>query len=363
MTPSSDMAQPGNPMPQARSEDLLSRDEIDALFDGLGGANPSRGAGYAADTAHTNAFGGAPELAGEPMPFDWQSLPRISRANRGTMPALEVVNQRLLRNLRAALPALLGQHPDVTLQGTLARRYSDFLDETPHPSGCAVVNLRPLAGQGLLVVDLALADVLIDLLHGGNAKAQNAPDARSFASLGQRTVLRLVGVVMAACTQAWQGVAGLSFEFERFETEARHVHIATALDRVYVSVFKVQIGEVLGTLSVCLPLACLAPIRAVAEAPSWGDFVQADGRWLPALTREVQSLVVPLAAHCLPLQTSLACVLALRAGDFIELGAYPQTLATPEGLPLFEGRLKTQSGRQGIQIDRILTADAAAGLG
>jgi flagellar motor switch protein FliM len=133
------------------------------------------------------------------------------------------------------------------------------------------------------------------------------------------------------------------------------------LDRVYVSVFKLQIGEVLGTLSVCLPLASLAPIRDLAEAPSWGDFVQADPRWLPALTREVQGLQVSLAARCQPLQTSLGRVMALRAGDFIELGVHPHTVATPEGLPLFEGRLKTQSGHQAIQIDRVLTVDADGG--
>ncbi len=335
----------------ADQKDLLSRDEIEALFEGLGGA---------AEVGDVGDVGSVPEEAGAPSPFDWQNLPHITRASPSTLPALEAVNQRLLRNLRSALPPLLGQHPGITLQGTRARRYSDFLDETPVPSGCAVINLRPLAGLGLLVVDLALADVLIDLLHGGSGKAQNTPDARSFNGLGRRSVQRLVGVVMAACSQAWSGVAGLSFEFDRFEIEARHTHIATGLDRVYVSVFKVQIGEVIGTLSVCLPLASLAPIRDLVEAPSWGDFVQADPRWSPALAREVQGLQVLLAAHCQPLQTTLGQVLALRAGDFIELGTHPHTVATPEGLPLFEGRLKTQSGHHAIQIDRVLTADAEA---
>ena len=156
MTPSSDIAQPGNampePVPEPVPEDLLSRDEIDALFDGLGGANPSRGAGYAADPAHTNAFGGAPEPAGEPMPFDWQNLPRISRANRGTMPALEVVNQRLLRNLQAALPALLGQHPDVTLQGTPGAALQRFSGRDTASFGlrggqfAAIGGARPVGG-------------------------------------------------------------------------------------------------------------------------------------------------------------------------------------------------------------------------
>jgi flagellar motor switch protein FliM len=323
----------------ALPNDILSKAEVDALFEGLGGETGVRG-----------------ELA----LFDWQSLPHLSRANGGAPSALEVVNQRLLRNLKSALPTLLGRHPEVSVQTLSSQRYGDFLDRTAVPSGCAVFKLRPLVGHGLLVVDLALADVLVDLLHGGSGKAQGAPDARSLASIGLRTVQRLLGVVMVACTEAWHGVADLNFEMDRIETEVRHAHIATLLERVHVSVFTVQVGEVVGTLTICLPLSLLGPIRDVVQSPSWGDFVHADNRWLPLLTREVQAVVVPLTAHCRPLETTLAKLMALRAGDFLALGDQPQTLATPDGLPLFEGQLKSRGGRQAIQIDRVLTADADA---
>ena len=322
-------------------KDLLSKAEVDALFEGLGGQTAASG-----------------ELA----LFDWQSLPRLIRASGGAASALDVVNQRLLRNLKGALPSLLARHPEISVQTLAPQRYGDFLDQTPVPSGCAVLKLRPLVGQGLLVVDLALADVLVDLLHGGSGKAQGAPDARSLASIGLRTVQRLLGVVLAACTQAWQGVADLNFEIDRIETEVRHAHIATPLDRVHVSVFTIQVGDVVGTLTICLPLSILGPIRDVVQSPSWGDFVHADGRWLPLLTREVQAVVVPLTAHCQPLETTLAKLLTLRAGDFIALGDQPQTLATPDGLPLFEGQLKSRDGRQAIQIDRVLTAGADGGV-
>ncbi len=340
-------------LPVPSQKDLLSKDEIDALFEGLGGVSH---AGAAQQTA-TNAFGGAPEQAEGLFAFDWQSLPHL---NRGPVPALEVVNRRLLRGLQSALPLLFGRSLEVSLQSASSRPYGDFLQETPVPSGCAIVNLRPLAGQGLLVCDLALADVLVDLLYGGSGKSQGPPDARSFVSIGQRAVKRLMGALMASCSQAWHGVAGLNFELERLETQARSANIATALDRVHLSVFQVQVGDALGALTVCLPLASLAPIRDVVLAPSWGDFVQADRRWLPMLTREVPGLRVPLLARCMPLETSVAHLLALQAGDFIALGEEPQLLTTPEGLTLFEGRLKSQSGRQAIQIERALT-DAVDG--
>ncbi len=348
-----DAANPREPLATER-KDLLSKAEIDALFEGLGGVSQADGAPGAA----TNAFGGAAEEADGPFPFDWQSLPHLTR---GPAPALEVVNQRLLRGLQSALPLLFGRALEVSLQSAASKRYADFLLETPVPSGCAVVNLRPLAGQGLLVCDLALADVLVDLLYGGSGKAQGPPDARSFVSIGQRAVQRLMGALMASCSQAWHGVAGLNFELERLETQARAANIATALDRVHLSVFQVLVGEAVGSLSVCLPLASLAPIRDVTLAPSWGDFVHVDRRWLPLLKREVPALRVPLLARCVPVETRLADLLALRAGDFIALGEEPQLLTTPEGFPLFEGRLKSQSGRQAIQIERALTDDVDGG--
>ncbi len=335
---------------------ILSQAEIDALMQGMDGAGvPGDATGGAAGQAAggLGAFGGQDMMPGEPMAFDWQSLPRLARGPSG---ALEVVNQRLLRGLRSGFFALLARHAEISLQTLQTQRYSDFLNEMPVPSGCAVVNLRPLAGQGLLVCDAALADVVVDLLYGGSGKVQNTPDARSFVSIGRQAVQRLLGVAMAASSQAWSGVGGLTFELDRLETDARQANVATALERLHVSVFAVQIGEVLGRLTVALPWASLAPIRSVLESPTWGDFVQHDRRWLPALTHEVQTLEVPVHAYCAPVSTNVARLLALRAGDFIELGELPQILATPEGLPLFEGRLKTQSGRQAIRVERTLTS-------
>lgn len=348
----SEAAKPKEPL-IAERKDLLSKAEIDALFEGLGGVSQ----GGDAPGGVTNAFGGASEAMDGPHAFGWQSLPHLTR---GPTPALEVVNQRLLRGLQSALPMLFGRALEVSLHSATSKRYADFLLETPVPSGCAIVNLRPLAGQGLLVCDLALADVLVDLLYGGSGKALGPPDARSFVSVGQRAVQRLMGALMASCSQAWHGVAGLNFELERLETQVRAANIATALDRIHLSVFQVQVGDAVGSLSVCLPMASLAPIRDVAMAPSWGDFVHVDRRWLPVLAREVPTLKVPLLARCVALETRLADLLALRAGDFIALGEEPQLLTTPEGLPLFEGRLKSQSGRQAIQIERALT-DAIEG--
>ena len=340
---------------------ILSQAEIDALMQGMAGADPPPGgesslAGGA--MGGLGAFGGHDVQPGEPVAFDWQSLPRLTRSQT---PALEVINQRLLRGLRNGFFALWGRHVQIAGQTVLTRRYSDFLDETAVPSGCAVVNLRPLAGQGLLLCDAALADVVVDLLYGGSGKMPQAPDARCFASMGLQAVQRLLGMAMAATSQAWSGVGGLTFELDRLETDVRQAHVATALERLYVSVFLVQIGDVLGRLTVALPWASLAPIRDVLESPTWGDFVQQDRRWLTALTHEVRALEVSVYARCAPVDTDLAGLLALRAGDFIELGEQPQILATLEGLPLFEGRLKTQSGHQAIRIERDLTAANEAG--
>lgn len=326
-------------------KDILSQAEIDALMEGLGSAG---------------ALGVPGPVAGEVAAFDWQALPRITR---GASPALEVVNQRLLRGLKGALAALLGQAVAVSLHSSATRRYRDFLEETPVPSGCAIVNLQPLAGQGLLVCDLALADVVVDLLHGGSGKLPGAPDARSLASIGRQAVQRLLGAVMAACTQAWSGVADLTFTLERIHTDVRQAPVATALDQLNVSVFQLQVGDVLGHLSVCLPLATLSPLRGMLQSPTWGDFVHSDRRWRPLLSREIEFLTVPLQAHCAPIESSVAKMLAMKAGDFIEIGGLPQRVATPEGLPLFEGSLQTQSGHQAIRIERVLAGDGDDGGG
>jgi flagellar motor switch protein FliM len=142
---------------------VLSQAEIDALMHGLGGASNSGAAGVSVAGP------------GAVQPFDWLGLPRLTQ---GALPALDVVNQRVVRELEASLRAAMAHPVDVFVHSATVRRYSDFLDETPSPTACAVVNLFPLNGQGLILCDLPLGDAWIEALYGGNVHpASKSPGA------------------------------------------------------------------------------------------------------------------------------------------------------------------------------------------
>jgi flagellar motor switch protein FliM len=316
--------------------ETLSPDEMDALLEGLGSIENA-----AVDRGEAGA-GGAQLL----------DLALLHRVLRGPSPVLDVVSARLARHLQAALFDLLDRDIAVAPSVVTSQRYQDFVDAVPgHSSGC-VMSFKPLPGKVLAVCEPALAFALVDLLHGGQARAASGIEDRPLSALARVALQPVLQLLAEGLTLAWRGVYPLGVWREQAVQRVRHAHIATPQDRVFVASFELQAGDIFGGLHLCMPRAVLDPLGPLLAARTPGDFVERDGRWPRLLAQEIQAVEVDLKAQFAPVDTTLAAVLALKAGDFIELPADGQYLSALDGLPLFAGQDRTHQSQLGFQIDR-----------
>ena len=328
------------------SEAFLSQEEVDALLEGVTGESQKE----------------VEEAAqkGEVRAYDMSSQERIVR---GRMPTVEIVNERFARNLRLGLFNFIRRTPEVSVGSIAVQRFGAFLRELAVPTNFNIVAVRPLRGNGLIVCEPSLIFGVIDTLYGGNGKFQTRIEGRDFSATEHRVIGRLVNVIIEEYKKAWKGIYPIELEFQRSEMQPQFANIATPSEIVISTSFQLEIGEIAGSIHFCIPYATLEPIRDVLYSSTQGDSIEVDRRWVNVLKREIQAVEITMVAELARTNTTVEQLLAMKAGDFIELDRAPHIQATVDGVPLFECQYGTHNAKYAVRIDKSLRSNDSSWMG
>jgi flagellar motor switch protein FliM len=328
------------------NQQILSQDEVDALLEGITGESQKPDAPAApADGVRT---------------YDLASQERIVR---GRMPTMEIVNERFARNARIGLFNLIRKSPEVSVGGIKMHKYSAFLREIVVPTNFNIMSVRPLRGAGLIVLEPNLIFAVIDAMFGGIGKFHTRIEGREFSPTEQRVIHRMLECICAEYKKAWTGIYPLELEHQRSEMQPQFANIATPSEIVVSSSFTFEFGDASGSMHLAIPYATLEPIRDVLYSTVQGDASEPDRRWISLLKTEIQAAEVPLVAELARADATVEQLLAMQAGDFIELDIAPVIQANVDGVPVFDCHYGTSGGRYAIKIDRLLTNPQRGWLG
>jgi flagellar motor switch protein FliM len=328
------------------SESFLSQEEVDALLEGVTGESQRT-----EEEVHDK---------GEVRSYDISSQERIVR---GRMPTMEIVNERFARYLRIGLFNFIRRSPEISVGPVQVQRYSAFLRELAVPTNFNIVAIRPLRGSGLIVCEPALVFGVIDTLYGGIGKFQTRIEGRDFSATEQRVINRLVDVISEEYKKAWRGIYPIELDYQRSEMQPQFANIATPSEIVISTSFQLEIAEITGSIHFCMPYATMEPIRDVLYSSTQGDSIEVDRRWVTVLTREIQAAEVTLVAELARADATVEELLAMKPGDFIELGRQSRIEASVDGVPVFECQYGTHNAKYALRIDKCLRGNDTNWLG
>lgn len=290
-------------------------------------------------------------------------LAAADRLVRRPMPTLDIVNERFLRHLRVGVFQLVRRSTEIAIAPVEVQSYTDFLASLALPTNFNVVSLQPLRGHGLVVCDATLISVLVDALYGGACTLQAPMEGRDFSPTEQRVIQRLLGIVCTEYNKAWKEIYPLELAHVRSETHLQFVNVAAPADKVVVTTLKIAVGDFEGAVRICLPYGALDPIRDVLYGAQQAQAMAEDRRWVTALTREIQSAEVTLVAEFAQAELTVAQLLAMKAGDFIQFDRPARVVAAVDGTPVFACHYGTHSTRYALRIDECLRGDDPHWLG
>ena len=329
------------------AQHALSQEEVDALLAGVTGEEDS-----APDADEGDGSG--------VRVYDLSSQERIVR---GRMPTLEIVNERFARNFRIGVFNFMRRNPDISVGPVKVQKFSAFLRNVAVPANINIMHVRPLRGSGLLICDPTLVFTVIDNLFGGAGHAPARVEGREFSATEQRIILRLVEVISAEYAKSWQAIYPIELEYARSEMHTQFANIATPSEIVVTTTFEVEFGDVGGAMHICIPYSTFEPIREILYSPLQGDHQGGpDRRWLNLLTQQIKSATVEVAAELAYSQATVRELMALKAGDFIELDRAPTLVAKVDGVPVLHCDYGILDGHYGLRIREFLTHHAGAEL-
>ena len=319
------------------SEPTLSQAEVDALMGGQDGPSPT------------------PQRDATDIAYDIASQERIVR---GRMLTMEIVNERFSRNFRLGLFNFIRRSPEVSVGPLAVQKFSAFLRDLSMPTSFNIVSVRPLRGNGLVVVEPALLFGLIESLYGGTGKIATRVDGRDFSAAELRVVRRLVDLACEEYKKAWKNIYPLELHYQRTEVQPQFANIAATSEMVVTTSFKLKIGEQSGAIHFCIPYSTLEPIRDVLYSTVQGDAMEADHRWVRQLTQEIQAAEVTLVAELGQVNSNVEQLMSLEPGDFLEVDLKSLIQAKVDGVPILECHYGTHNGHYAIKVDRALCAAA-----
>lgn len=306
---------------------ILSQEEVDALLRGVSDGEIETEVDDLGDDSGV-------------VPYDLTSQERIIR---GRMPTLDIINQRFSRLFRNSLSTALRKVLDVSAVSTDTVKFGEFIKSLPVPASLHIFRIVPLRGFALLVAESKMVFALVDSFFGGSGEAKMKIEGRDFTAIEQKIIKKVVLMLLHDLEKAWIPIHDVEMVFVRSEVNPQFAAIVPPTDVVVVILFEIEMDQISGTMTVCLPYSTIEPIIGKLKAGFQSDQLEVDLTWVRRLRERLAVAEVDVRVK---LGTSI-----ISSEEFTELkeGMVLQLDTDVSGeLPVYVGGVEKFRGYPGV---------------
>lgn len=245
--------------------------------------------------------------------YDFRRPDKFSKEQIRT---LQMLHENYSRTLTTVFTTHLRTGVEMGVAAVHQMTYSEFLNRLDDPTVLAVVDLEPLAGSGLLHLDLDLVFQMLDRLFGGPGQASG--ERRPLTDIEQSVIERVIVAALDALAGAWANLIQLEPSLRTIESNPTFTHIAAPNEVCAIIGFEVRLGPHRGRMQLCLPYIVLEPVLPKLSTQQWFAAerkVQRDAHVGSELERVLVGLWVRLGTATVTLQD----LLGLEPGDLLQL--------------------------------------------
>ncbi|GLQ07398.1 flagellar motor switch protein FliM [Sneathiella chinensis] len=277
--------------------------------------------------------------------------------NYERLPMLEVVFDRLVRMMTTSLRNFTSDNVEVSLDNITSIRFGDYLNSIPLPAILSVFRAEEWDNYGLIMVDSSLIYSIVDVLLGGRrGTAAMRIEGRPYTTIERNLVERMVSVILADMSAAFEPLSPVSFNQERVETNPRFATIARPANAAILIKLRIDMEDRGGRLELLLPYATLEPVRELLLQMFMGEKFGRDSIWENHLATELWSTEVDIMAVLDEQQMSLNEILSLEIGDTIMLNASPNSpvVLNCGGMKMVSGKMGRSGQNIAVKVDKTL---------
>ncbi len=270
------------------------------------------------------------------------------------LPMLEVVFDRLVRMMTTSLRNFTSDNVEVSLDDILSQRFGDYLNSIPLPAMLTVFKAEEWDNFGLMTVDSSMIYSIVDVLLGGRrGTAAMRVEGRPYTTIERTLVERMIHVVLADLSAAFDPLSPVTFRFDRLETNPRFATISQPSNAAIVARLRIDMEDRGGRLEILIPFATLEPVRELLLQMFMGEKFGRDSIWETHLAEEMWFTEVPLEAVLDTQILPLSRVLEMKVGSKLLLNATPESPVVLRcgDQPMFIGKMGKRGSNIAIRVD------------
>lgn len=329
-------------------ERLLSQDEIDTLLFGI-------------DQEPDSAEPPPPPQQGEIQPYDFAK--QSGGFSNVRLPRLDMLNEHFARRFRLGLFSLLRCSVDVHPEPYQASNFGDFMNNLPTPTSLNVVQVRPLYGHAMFVLDASLVYTLVDIYFGGTGKIRQKVEGRDFTHTENRVVRAFLDQAFGDMAAVWKSISPLRFQHERSEQSPRFAAIYDPEEVIVQSTFSIDLEGTTNQFRIMFTVATLDPIKE-SLISGHSEVLENDDSSAPGLdVADLDDIPSEIVGEFGKLKLNVGDLLALRPGDVLPFASKPTTTLRAGHLVLGSGKAGTYQGNYAIVLEDVESIDPEAQAG
>jgi flagellar motor switch protein FliM len=315
------------------AESILSQNEVDALLEGISTSDDDK------------------LYDGEVRDFN---LAEQQYIGRGRLPTLELINERFTRLLRIGLFNFLRRSSEVSSGAIKVTEYGEFLKTLAQPTNINLIQIKPLRGTALIVIDPDLIFLFVDNFFGGDGRFQVKGTGREFTPTEQRTIQRVLNIIFDSYSKAWDPVYKISMSFLRSEINTQFANIAGPTELVAITTFRIDIGAIGGLVNFCFPYSMIEPIRELLSNDLQGQPENVDDTWTELMKQQLKSAEVEAIADLCTISTSLRKVMNMKVGDIIPVNLNSLIELKVDGVPIVNGSYGQFEDQYALRVENLI---------
>ncbi len=270
------------------------------------------------------------------------------------LPLLEVVFDRLVRLMSTSLRNFTSDNVEVSLDNIASIRFGDYLNSIPLPAMLSVFKAEEWDNYGLITVDPSLIYSIVDVLLGGRrGTAAMRIEGRPYTTIERSLVERMIHVMLADLSGAFEPLSPVTFRFDRLETNPRFATISRPSNAAIVARLRIDMEDRGGRLELLLPYATLEPVRELLLQMFMGEKFGRDSIWETHLAEELWMTEVNIDAVMDEQTMKLKDVFELKVGSRLMFSATPESsvLMRCGDVHLYTGRMGRKGDKIAIRVE------------
>ena len=306
---------------------VLNQDEIDSLL----------GYGSAAEDGITQKNG-------------VQAILNSNMVSYERLPMLEIVFDRLIRQMATSLRNYTQDNVEVSLDSIESMRFGEYIDSLTLPTLLNVFKAEEWDNYGLMSLDSSLIYSMVDVLLGGRrGTAAMRIEGRPYTTIELNIVKEIIQLILNDLSTAFDPITSVSFAYDRMETNPRFATITRMSNAVIVAHLRIDMEDRGGRIDLMIPYATLEPIRELLLQMFMGERFGRDTVWENHLMSQLWETDVSVSAVIRETTVNLSDISAWQKGSFL-----PLEIAPTDSIKVFCGDVPLFEGIMGRHNDHVV---------